>query len=212
MSTLRRALRELGHVVDGPFGIDEGVLAAGDMDYDLIIVDVRGPPHTWLPALPVFRRNSRAPVLTLGNPHVLEDRIQALRAGADAHLELPFVFSELSERIHALVRTRTARKANGSLKLADLEVDLAKRQALRMGTSLRLTAQQFILLAIFIRHQGEVLTRDRVTELLWDRSFESDGNVVDVAVTRLRAKLDGPFKRKLLHTVRGVGYVLEART
>ena len=143
----------------------------------------------------------------------VEDRVKGLQSGADDYLVKPFAFSELVARIQVLLRRGRPRSAAGEavLGLADLEVDLLRRKATRAGRRLELTAKEFNLLVLLLRRQGEVLSRTEIAEQVWDMNFDSATNVIDVAIRRLRAKLDAPFERALLHTVRGMGYVLEAR-
>jgi two-component system copper resistance phosphate regulon response regulator CusR len=154
------------------------------------------------------------PVLMLTARDAVADRVQGLEQGADDYLVKPFAFSELLARVGALLR----RGQNGAgaapatqLALADLEVDLIARRAARAGERLDLTAKEFNLLALLLRRRGQILSRTTLAEQVWDMNFDSDTNVVEVAVRRLRAKLDDPFPAKLLHTVRGMGYVLEDR-
>jgi DNA-binding response OmpR family regulator len=139
--------------------------------------------------------------------------VKGLQSGADDYLVKPFAFSELVARIQVLLRRGRPRSAAGEtvLGLADLEVDLLRRKATRAGRRLELTAKEFNLLVLLLRRQGEVLSRTEIAEQVWDMNFDSATNVIDVAIRRLRAKLDAPFERALLHTVRGMGYVLEAR-
>jgi DNA-binding response OmpR family regulator len=142
----------------------------------------------------------------------IEDRVRGLQGGADDYLVKPFAFSELVARIEVLLRrARPARDLDATtvLNLADLELDLARRRATRAGQRLELTAKEFTLLTL--RRKGEVLSRTEIAEQVWDMNFDSATNVIDVAVRRLRGKLDAPFKRPLLHTARGMGYVLEER-
>ncbi|MNS44261.1 Transcriptional activator protein CopR [compost metagenome] len=141
----------------------------------------------------------------------VEDRVRGLEGGADDYLVKPFAFSELLARVQALLRRGRAQEPT-LLRLADLELDLASRRAQRGGRRLDLTAKEFSLLALLLRRQGQVLSRTTLAEQVWDMNFDSDTNVIDVAVRRLRSKLDDPYEAKLLHTVRGMGYVLESRS
>jgi DNA-binding response OmpR family regulator len=140
----------------------------------------------------------------------VEDRVRGLEGGADDYLVKPFAFSELLARVQALLRRGRSQEPT-LLRLADLELDLARRRAQRGGRRLDLTAKEFNLLALLLRRQGQVLSRTTLAEQVWDMNFDSDTNVIDVAVRRLRSKLDDPYDTKLLHTVRGMGYVLESR-
>jgi two-component system, OmpR family, copper resistance phosphate regulon response regulator CusR len=153
-------------------------------------------------------------VLMLTARDKVEDRVRGLEGGADDYLVKPFAFSELLARVGALLRrgsTSTAPQQATELKLADLELDLIARRASRAGHRLDLTAKEFNLLALLLRRRGQILSRTTLAEQVWDMNFDSDTNVVEVAVRRLRGKLDDPFPSKLLHTVRGMGYVLEER-
>jgi two-component system copper resistance phosphate regulon response regulator CusR len=154
------------------------------------------------------------PVLMLTARDKVEDRVRGLREGADDYLVKPFAFSELLARVEALLRRGGARAQPTAslLQLGDLEVDLSRRKAQRAGQRLDLTAKEFSLLVLLLRRHGEVLSRAVLAEQVWDVNFDSETNVIEVAIRRLRAKLDDPFAEKLLHTVRGMGYVLEQRT
>jgi two-component system copper resistance phosphate regulon response regulator CusR len=153
------------------------------------------------------------PVLMLTARGDVEDRVRGLERGADDYLVKPFAFSELMARVGALLRRGAPATAQAAtqLRLADLDVDLISRRAQRASQRLDLTAKEFKLLALLLRRRGQILSRTVLAEQVWDMNFDSDTNVVEVAVRRLRAKLDDPFSAKLLHTVRGMGYVLEER-
>lgn len=210
-----RGLRENGHVVDTALDGIDGRHLALEGHYDLVLLDVMLPGVDGFGVLDALRRaGSRAAVLMLTACDAVEDRVRGLRAGADDYLVKPFAFAELLARIEALGR-RGRRDAEpgdlGTLRLADLEVDLIRRRATRAGQRLELTAKEFTLLTLLLRRRGEVLSRTVLAEQVWDMRFDSDTNVVEVAIRRLRAKLDEPFGQRLLHTVRGMGYVLEDR-
>jgi DNA-binding response OmpR family regulator len=161
------------------------------------------------------RQPRQTPVLMLTARGQVEDRVRGLQGGADDYLVKPFAFSELVARIHVLLRrgVGTAQPAAEAttLRMADLELDLIRRRATRAGQRLDLTAKEFNLLSLLLRRQGEVLSRTELASQVWDMNFDSETNVVEVAVRRLRLKLDQPFEQPLLHTVRGMGYVLESR-
>ena len=167
-----------------------------------------------LAVLAALRQSKQTPVLMLTARILVEDRVRGLRAGADDSLLKPFAFSELVARIQVLLR-----RVNGvnqdteatMLKLADLDLDLVRRKATRAGKRLDLTPKEFNLLSLMLRRQGEVLSRTELAEQVWDMNFDSETNVVEVAIRRLRSKLDVPFDSRLLQTVRGMGYVLEVR-
>lgn len=158
-----------------------------------------------------LRAQKHTPVLLLTARDAIEDKVAGLELGADDYLSKPFAYAEFLARIRSLLR-RAPRGVRDMLVIADLEVDLVKRRVRRGDTRIDLTAQEFSLLQLLAERPGEVLTRTFITSQIWDMNFDSDTNVVDVAIKRLRAKLDAPFDRKLLHTIRGMGYVLEARS
>lgn len=211
---LRRGLTQSGYVVDvAGDGIDGRHLAL-EGDYDLVLLDVMLPGIDGFGVLSDLRQAKRTPVLMLTARDKVEDRVKGLRDGADDYLVKPFAFSELLARIEALLRRgNPACDAQELvvLKIEDLEVDLARRKALRGGQRLDLTAKEFLLLTLLLRRRGQVLSRTLLAEQVWDMNFDGGTNIVEVAVRRLRGKLDDPFQRKLLHTVRGMGYVLESR-
>jgi two-component system, OmpR family, copper resistance phosphate regulon response regulator CusR len=212
---LHKGLSENGYVVDMAHdGIDGRRLAVGG-DYDLVLLDLMLPGVDGFGILSAVRAAKRQlPVLMLTARDKVEDRVRGLEQGADDYLVKPFAFSELLARVGALLR-----RGQGSgtvvpttvLALADLEIDLLSRRATRAGERLDLTAKEFSLLTLLLRRRGQILSRTTLAEQVWDMNFDSDTNVVEVAVRRLRAKLDDPFPSKLLHTVRGMGYVLEER-
>jgi len=212
---LHKGLSENGHVVDlAHDGIEGRRLALGG-DYDLVLLDIMLPGVDGFGVLRAIRAEKRnLPVLMLTARDAVADRVQGLEQGADDYLVKPFAFSELLARVGALLRR--GQNANGAatvtqMSLADLEVDLIARRATRAGERLDLTAKEFNLLTLLLRRRGQILSRTTLAEQVWDMNFDSDTNVVEVAVRRLRAKLDDPFPAKLLHTVRGMGYVLEDR-
>ncbi|MFM9882852.1 MAG: heavy metal response regulator transcription factor [Burkholderiales bacterium] len=207
---LQKALTENGFVVDlARDGIDGRHLAT-EGEYDLVVLDVMLPGVDGFGVLAAMRESKDTPVLMLTARDKIDDRVRGLQSGADDYLVKPFAFSELLARMQALLR-RGRTQEPLVLKLADLEVDLASRRATRSGTRLDLTAKEFSLLTVLLRRRGQVLSRSQLAEQVWDMNFDSDTNVVEVAVRRLRAKLDEPYPQKLLHTVRGMGYVIEDR-
>ncbi len=211
---LHRALGENGYVVDvARDGIDGRRLAL-DGDYALVVLDIMLPGVDGFGVLKALRERRRTPVLMLTARERVEDRVRGLEAGADDYLVKPFAFSELLARVGALLRRGAAAAPAATatvLALADLELDLVSRKAVRAGQRLHLTAKEFALLTLLMRRQGQILSRSTLAEQVWDMNFDSDTNVVEVAVRRLRAKIDDPFRGKLLHNVRGMGYVLELR-
>ena len=211
---LHKGLTEEGFVVDLAHNGVDGLHLAMEGDYDLLVLDAMLPGIDGLGVLAALRQSKQTPVLMLTARIRVEDRVKGLQSGADDYLVKPFAFSELVARIQVLLRrARPLREADGAavLGLADLELDLLRRKATRAGRRLDLTAKEFNLLTLLLRRQGEVLSRTEIAEQVWDMNFDSATNVIDVAIRRLRGKLDVPFERALLHTVRGMGYVLEAR-
>jgi two-component system copper resistance phosphate regulon response regulator CusR len=211
---LHKGLTENGYVVDlAANGIDGRHLAL-EGSYDLFLLDVMLPGIDGFDVLKSIRSRGTAPVLMLTARDKVDDRVRGLQEGADDYLVKPFAFSELLARIGALLR-RGSSATNGlstQLQVGDLQVDLATRKAYRARQRLDLTAKEFALLTLLLRRRGQILSRTTIAEQVWDMNFDSDTNVVEVAVRRLRSKIDDPFAMKLLHTVRGMGYVLEDRS
>lgn len=211
LSYLRRGLEEHGFVVDTADQGIEGAELAHSGAYDAIILDVMLPGRDgWSIIAELRRREVATPVLFLTARDAIHDRVKGLELGADDYLVKPFAFSELLARLRSILRRGPARQAT-PLKVADLELDSVRHRATRAGQPLELTPKEFQLLALLLRRTGEVLSRTLIAEEVWDINFDSDSNVVEVHMRRLRSKVDDPFDRKLIHTVRGVGYVLEER-
>ncbi len=213
---LRKGLNAEGFVVDVVNDGLEGLHLALEGEYDVIVLDRMLPGLDGMALLSALRSKKSTPVLMLTAVGGVEDRVGGLKSGADDYLVKPFAFSELVARLHVITRrgssivdqpTETTR-----LQLADLEVDLVRRKASRGGQLLALTAKEFTLLILLLRRQGEVLSRAFLAEQVWDMNFDSNTNMVEVAIRRLRTKLDVPFEYPLLHTERGMGYVLEDRS
>jgi two-component system copper resistance phosphate regulon response regulator CusR len=206
---LHKGLTECGYVCDAAVRGDDGLHLALTEHYDLIVLDVMLPGRDGWSVLASLRRAGRqTPVLFLTARDTVEDRVKGLETGADDYLVKPFAFSELLARVRSILRRGPSRQPD-TLCVADLELDLPRHKAARAGQRLDLTPKEFSLLALLARRKGEVLSRTLISELVWEMNFDSDTNVVDVAVRRLRAKVDDPFPLKLIRTVRGVGYVLE---
>ncbi|HEY8750545.1 MAG TPA: heavy metal response regulator transcription factor [Tepidisphaeraceae bacterium] len=208
---LEKGLRESGYEVDVAEQGDVGLKMALEGEYDLIILDVMLPVRDgWSVMADLRKGGKQTPVLFLTARDTVDDRVKGLELGADDYLVKPFAFSELLARVRSVLR-RNPQRQPGLVKVGDLELDLFKQRALRAGKKLDLTPKEFSLLSLLARRSGEVLSRNIIAEQVWDMNFESDTNVVDVHVRRLRSKLDDPYESKLIHTVRGVGYVLNDR-
>ena len=207
---LRQGLSESGFVVDlARDGLD-GLHLARTGDYDLLVLDMMLPKLDGVQVLRELRLTKSTPVLFLTARDHVEDRVRALNLGADDYLVKPFDFGELVARVRALLRRGPAR-APEILTVADLSIDIAHRRVMRAGERLDLTAKEYALVSVLAESAGVVLSKAQIASRVWDMNFESDTNVVEVAVRRLRAKIDDPFAHKLIHTVRGMGYVLEDR-
>jgi two-component system copper resistance phosphate regulon response regulator CusR len=209
---LRKGLTENGFVVDVTNQGDEGLRRAQSGDYDLIILDVMLPGRDGWSVLTELRQaGKQTPVLFLTARDSVHYRVKGLELGADDYLVKPYAFSELLARVRSILRRGPARQPD-TVRVADLELDLVRHRASREGRRLDLTPREFALLSLLARRAGEILSRTLIAEQVWDVNFDCDSNVVDVHVRRLRAKVDDAFDRKLIHTVRGVGYVLEERS
>jgi two-component system copper resistance phosphate regulon response regulator CusR len=206
---LKQGLSESGFVADlARDGLD-GLHLALTGDYDLVVLDVMLPKlDGWQVLREIRRKGKHLPVLFLTARDQVEDRVKGLEFGADDYLVKPFAFSELLARVRALLR-RGRTSEPELLQVADLELDLLRRRVTRAGKRVDLTAKEFALLELLLRRQGEVLPRSLIASQVWDMNFDSDTNVIEVAVRRLRAKIDDDFEVKLIRTVRGMGYVLE---
>jgi two-component system copper resistance phosphate regulon response regulator CusR len=209
---LRKGLTENGFTVDVATEGESGLHFALTHDYDLVILDVMLPEHDgWSILADLRRRGKQTPVLFLTARDAIADRVKGLELGADDYLVKPFAFSELLARLRSILRRRSASQPE-VVRVADLEIDLLRHRATRGGRRLDLTPKEFALLALLARRSGEVLSRTLIAEQVWDMNFDSGTNVVDVHVRRLRVKVDEPFTCRLIHTIRGVGYVLEERS
>ncbi|MDC7707652.1 heavy metal response regulator transcription factor [Vogesella indigofera] len=207
---LRQGLREAGFTVDLAHDGQEGLHLALEGEHDLLILDVMLPGMDGWQVLTRLRlRHKTMPVLFLTARDQVEDRVKGLELGADDYLVKPFSFAELLARVRTILRRGRGTVEATTLQVADLELDLLRRRVSRDGRRLTLTAKEFGLLELLMRRQGEVLPRSLIASQVWDMNFDSDTNVIDVAMRRLRAKVDDDFEPKLIHTVRGMGYVLE---
>ncbi|KUZ94029.1 two-component system response regulator [Burkholderia ubonensis] len=207
---LRKGLTEAGYVVDWVEDGITGLHQAETEDYDLLVLDVMLPGQDGWTLLQNLRRSKSTPVLFLTAMDDVGDRVKGLELGADDYLAKPFDFVELTARIKSILRRGQPRESN-TLRVADLELDLTRRKATRQGDTILLTAKEFALLWLLMRREGEILPRATIASQVWDMNFNSDTNVVDSAIRRLRSKIDDAYEPKLIHTVRGMGYVLEAR-
>src|SRR6266705_2798031 len=206
---LAKGLREAGFAVDVAVDGEAGLAQARARKFDLLIVDIMLPHKDGWEVVAELRRDRvRTPILFLTARDSVRDRVKGLELGADDYLVKPFAFAELLARVRTILRRGPARQADVA-RVADLEIDPVRHRATRAGQRLDLTPKEFALLSLLARRQGEVLTRTLIAEQVWDMNFDSDSNVVYVHVRRLRMKVDDPFESKLIHTVRGVGYVLE---
>ena len=207
---LQKGLSESGFVVDLVRNGAEGLAAATTIHYDLIVLDVMLPGLDGWQVISALRKSVDTPVLFLTARDALADRIKGLELGADDYLVKPFAFAELLIRIKTLLRRGPIRELE-VLQIADLEIDVPKHRVTRMGNRIDLTAKEFALLHLLAQRTGQVLSRSAIASQVWDMNFDSETNVVDVAIRRLRAKIDDPYSAKLIHTVRSMGYVLEDR-
>jgi heavy metal response regulator len=209
-SFIKKGLEEEGYAVDLAADGEAGLAIALERVHDLIILDIRLPKMDGLQVLQMLRQDKMTtPVLLLTVRATIEDKVLGLDAGADDYLTKPFAFQELVARVRALLRRRAETEPT-VLQVGDLSLDPARRTVTRGGVKIDLTAREFSLLDYFMRNPGRVLTRTMIAEHVWDYSFDTSTNVIDVYVNYLRKKIDAEREPKLLHTVRGVGYTLQA--
>ncbi|MND66482.1 Transcriptional activator protein CopR [compost metagenome] len=207
---LQQGLTEAGFTVDRVVTGTDALQYALSEAYDLLILDVMMPGLDGWEVLRMVRAAGKeVPVLFLTARDGVDDRVKGLELGADDYLVKPFAFSELLARVRTLLRRGSSSSAQTTMKMADLEVDLLKRRATRNGKRIDLTAKEFSLLELLMRRRGEVLPKSLIASQVWDMNFDSDTNVIEVAVRRLRAKIDDDFAPKLIHTVRGMGYLMD---
>ena len=206
---LHKGLVESGFVVDMAHDGEDGLHLALTGEYDLVVLDVMLPRRDGWSVLAALRKTGRAtPVLMLTAKDAVEDRVRGLELGADDYLVKPFAFQELLARVRTVLRRGQARDTD-TLEVADMEIDLVRRRVTRAGQRIDLTAKEFSLLSLLARRRGEVLSRALIASQVWDINFDTDTNVIDVAVRRLRAKIDDGFEPKLIRTLRGQGYMLD---
>lgn len=208
---LKQGLSENGYAVEVAHNGTDGLHAAANGDHDLVILDVMLPGIDGFAVLSALRTSKATPVLLLTAKGQTNDKVRGFDLGADDYLVKPFQFPELLARVRVLLKRGKAPVSDPVLQVADLEVDPVRHRAIREGKRIELTAKEFALLMLLMQRTGEVLSRTQIASLVWDINFDSDTNVVEVAIRRLRAKVDDDFTERLIHTVRGVGYVLERR-
>lgn len=208
---LRQGLGESGYTVEVAFNGTDGLHAATTGDHDLVILDVMLPGIDGFAVLSALRTAKQIPVLMLTARGKTDDKVRGFDLGADDYLVKPFQFPELLARVRTLLKRGRTVAADPVFRVGDMEIDSIRHRATRGGQRIDLTAKEFALLALLAQKSGEVLSRTQIASMVWDIHFDSDSNVVEVAMRRLRAKIDDPFSEKLIHTVRGVGYVLERR-
>lgn len=207
---LKQGLTESGYLTDWTTDGVTGLHLAFSEQYDLIILDVMLPElDGWHIVDRIRKSGKNLPILFLTARDQVEDRVKGLELGADDYLIKPFAFSELLARIKSLLRRGQPQEEHHFIKIADLELDLHKRRVTRAGQRIDLTAKEFALMELFMRRRGEVLPRSLIASQIWDMNFDSDTNVVEVAIKRLRNKIDSNFSPKLIQNIRGMGYVLE---
>jgi len=206
-----RGLREAGFAVDREADGEAGLSAATRQSYDVAIVDVMLPKRDGLSMIEELRRRKiLTPVLILSARRAVDDRVRGLQSGGDDYLTKPFAFAELIARVQALLRRSNRAAEPTSLTVGDLQLDLLTRRVARAGMNIDVRPREFALLEYLMRNAGRVVSKTMILSHVWEYNFDPQTNIVDVLVSRLREKIDRPFDQKLLHTVRGVGYVLRA--
>jgi two-component system copper resistance phosphate regulon response regulator CusR len=208
---LKKGLSEHGYIVETALTGTDGLHSAISGNHDLVLLDIMLPGIDGFAVLSALRTAKQTPVLMLTARGNTDDKVKGFDLGADDYLVKPFQFPELLARIRALLKRGIQAAPENVLYAANLQVDLVKHRVLRSGNSIALSPKEFALLVLLMQRGGEVLSRTQIASLVWDINFDSDTNVVEVAIRRLRAKIDDPFDVKLIHTVRGVGYVFEHR-
>lgn len=206
---LVKALKEAGHVADHAADGEAGYAMASTADYDVLVVDRLLPRRDGLSVIEALKREGNAtPVLILSALGQVDDRVEGLRAGGDDYLPKPYSFSELLARVEALGRRNRPADGDTTFRVGDLELDRLAHSASRAGQAISLQPREFRLLEYLMKHAGQVVTRTMLLENVWDYHFDPQTNVIDVHISRLRAKIDKEFDRPLLHTIRGAGYTI----
>jgi two-component system, OmpR family, copper resistance phosphate regulon response regulator CusR len=208
---LNKGFSECGVTAEVAQDGEEGLNLALTREYDIVILDVMLPKRDgWSVIQEIRRRKKTTPVIMLTSYDAIPDRIKGFELGADDYLTKPFAFSELLVRISAILRRGPALKEEVQ-RVADLEIDLIRGRVTRNGKSLDLTSKEYAILNLLVRNAGKYLTKTAIAENIWNLPYDADSNIVEVHINRLRAKVDGPFEKKLIHTLRGRGYILEDR-
>jgi len=203
-------LKQAGFVVDHAADGEEGLHLALHESYDAAVIDIMLPGFDGLSLIEEMRRKTiNTPVLILSAKRTVDDRVKGLQSGGDDYLTKPFAFSEMLARVQALIRRSTGSSGTTFLKAGELSIDLLSRKVVREGTEIELQPKEFALLEYFMRNSGRVLSKTLILEHIYDYNFDPQTNVVDVLICRLRNKIDKDFDTKLIHTIRGVGYVLK---
>jgi two-component system OmpR family response regulator len=211
-SFIKKGLKEVGYAVEHAADGEDGLYLATTATYDAAVIDIMLPKMDGLSLIGELRKKKiMTPVIVLSAKRSVDDRIKGLYAGGDDYMVKPFSFSELLARIHTLVRRATQSVESSRLEVADLNIDLLSRKVTRSGSEIELQPKEYSLLEYLVRNAGRVVTKTMIMEHVWDWDFDPQTNVVEVRVCNLREKIDRPFERKLIHTIRGVGYVLEER-
>lgn len=209
---LKKGFTECGVAAEVAQDGQEGLNRALEGEFDIVVLDVMLPKMDgWTVIRELRRRKNQTPVIMLTALDAIPDRIKGFELGADDYLIKPFAFSELLVRISAVLRRGPVLKEE-TLKVADLEIDVGKGRANREGKRLDLTPKEFAILNLMARHTGKIFTKSALTEKIWGLNYDSDSNMIEVHINRLRSKVDGPFEKKLIYTLRGRGYVLEDRS
>jgi len=207
---ISKGLRQEGFAVDHASNGEDGLHLALTEPYDAAVIDIMLPKLNGLALIDELRRSGiQTPVIVLSAKNSVDDRIKGLQTGGDDYLVKPFVFSELMARIHALIRRATQAAEPTAVTVADLKLDLVRRKVFRAGKELELQPKEFALLEYLLRNTGRVISKTMIMEHVWDYNFDPQTNVVEARICRLRDKVDRPFGLNLIHTIRGVGYVLE---